>query len=354
MKKNTIRLFAAFLAASFFGGAAFCADAPAAPAVLAAASGYHLIKKIPLADDGFWDYLSIDGAARRLYISRGNRVTVVDIDSYTVAGEVTGLSGVHGAAIAPEFSRGFISNGKTNTVTIFDTASLKTLGEVKAGEGPDSIIYDPASRRVFGFNGKSKDATVIDASSGNVVGTVALAGRPEFAASDGKGRVYVNLEDKSSVAVIDSLTLGVTAQWSLSPCEEPSGMAIDALNMRLFVGCSNKMMAIVNAAPGVVISTMPIGDRVDANTFDPWTGFAFSSNGDGTLTVVHEDSPDKFTVAENVVTQKGTRTMALDLVTHRAFLMAASYGPAPAPSPEHPRSKPQILPGTVALLVFGQ
>jgi len=351
MKNNIVRLFAAFLAASFLGGAAFCADSPGAAA---AASGYHLIKKIPLADDGFWDYLSVDGAARRLYISRGNRVTVVDIDSYTVAGEVTGLSGVHGAAIAPELGRGFISNGRSNTVTVFDTASLKTLGEAKTGEGPDSIIYDPASRRVFAFNGKSKNATVIEASSDNVVGTVALDGRPEFAASDANGRVYVNLEDKSAVAVIDSLTLAVTAQWSLSPCEEPSGMAIDALNMRLFVGCSNKMMAVVNAATGVVITTMPIGDHVDANTFDPKTGFAFSSNGDGTLTVVHEDSPDKYSVAENVVTQKGARTMALDPVTHRVFLMAASYGPAPAPTEEHPHPRPQVLPGTVTLLVFGQ
>ena len=354
MKSHFSRLALVFLTALSLGGAAFCDEPGKELPAQAGPSGYHLIKKVPLADDGFWDYLSVDSAARRLYVSRGNRVTVVDMDSYAVTGEVKDTAGVHGAAIAPELGRGFTSNGKSNTVTIFDTASLKPLGEVKTGQGPDCIIYDPASSRAFAFDGKSKEATAIDASSGAVAGTVALAGRPEFATSDGKGRVYVNLEDKSQVAVIDSLALSVTAQWSLSPCEEPSGMAIDAAHMRLFIGCSNKMMAIVDAGTGVVISTMPIGDHVDANTFDPGTGYAFSSNGDGTLTVVHEDSPDKFSVVDNVVTQKGARTMALDPKTHNVFLMAASYGPTPAPTAEHPHSRPPVLPGSVVLLVFGR
>lgn len=319
-----------------------------------AGQGYRIIKQVPLADEGGWDYLSIDGAARRLYVPRGNRVTVVEIDSYTVVGELPGTAGVHGVAIAPEFGRGFTSNGKSGASTMFDPATLKPLATIKTGDGPDSIIYDPASRRVFTFNGHSSDATAIDVSSGAAVGTVPLGGRPEFAAADGKGRVYVNLEDKSAVAVIDSLTLSVTAQWNLSPCVEPSGMAMDTANRRLFIGCANKMMAVVNADNGVVISTLPIGGRVDANAFDPATGFAFSSNGEGTLTVVHEDSPDSFSVSADVPTLRGARTMALDPVTHRVFLMAANYGPAPAPTPENPHARPPMLPGTVRLLVLGR
>lgn len=353
MNDRGIGFISAVLAACMFSGAAYCAetqkDMPVKPG-----SGYHLLRKISLADEGSWDCLTLDGAARRLYVPRGNRVTVIDIDSYTVTGEILKTDGVHDVAIAPEAGRGFTSNGKSDTVTIFETATLKPVGEVKTGRNPDIIMYDPASGRVFAFNGKSDDATVIQVASGAAVGTVALGGRPEFAAADGKGKVYVNLEDKSAVAVIDSLALGVTAQWSLAPCEEPSGMALDTARQRLFIGCSNKMMAVMDAASGVLISTLPIGERVDSNAFDPATGFAFSSNGDGTLTVAREDSPGKFSVVEQVATQRGARTMALDSVTHRVFLIAAEYGPAPAPTAEHAHPRPPVIPGTVAILVFGR
>ena len=353
MKSLMIRLISVLVTALFLGSAAFCAG-PSKNITAKTGSGYHLLKKIALADEGFWDYLTVDSAARRLYISRGNRVTVLDIDSYTVTGEIPDTAGVHGAAIAPELGHGFTSNGRADTVTIFNTTSLKPIGNAKTGQNPDAIIYDPASHRVFAFNGKSRDVTVIDAYNGAVAATITLTGRPEFAAADGKGRVYVNIEDKSAVAVLDSLALGATAQWSLAPCEGPSGMAMDTADKRLFVGCSNKMMAIVDAGTGVVISTMPIGGHVDANAFDPETGFVFSSNGDGTLTVVHEDSPDKFSLVENVATQNGARTMALDTKTHRIFLVTASFGPAPAPTEEHPHARPPVLPGTVTLLVFGR
>jgi len=346
--KNSYKLAAVLLGALAVLPAGLRAGQEAAAPV----KGYRLVRTIPLPGEGSWDYLTADSAARRLYVTRGSTVEVVDMDSFTIVGELDGTNGVHGVAIAPEFGRAFTSNGRAGTVGIFDTASLRSLGETKAGKGPDAILYDPASRSVFAFNGRDNSATVVDAASGAVKATIALGGRPESAAADGKGRVYLNLEDKSAVAVIDSLVLAVTAQWTLSPCEEPSGMAIDAANSRLFIGCSNKMMAVMDAGSGVVVSTVPIGAHVDANAFDPATALAFSSNGDGTLTVVHEDSPAGFTVRENVVTQNGARTMALDLKTHRVFLITADYGPAPAPTPEHPRTRPQVLPGTIRVLVM--
>ncbi len=298
-------------------------------------ASYHLIKKIALGGAG-WDYLTLDSAARRLYISRANRVIVLDVDTGVVVGEIPDTRGVHGIAIAPEVNRGFTSNGRSSTVTIFDLKTLRVLGQVKTGGNPDAIVYDPVSRRVFTFNGTSADATAIEAASGAVAGSIALGGRPEFAAADGSGRIYVNLEDKSAVVVLDSREVAVKSRWPLAPCEEPSGMAIDKEHRRLFIGCSNRMMAVMDAANGRVLATLPIGGGVDANAFDPGTGLAFSSNGEGTLTVVREDSPQKFTVLENVVTQRGARTMALDLKTHNVFLATAQFGPPPAPTPERP------------------
>ena len=317
------------------------------------AASYHLIKKAVLGGEGGWDYLICDSTARRVYISRGTHVVVVDADSYAVVGDIPATEGVHGIALAPELHRGFTSNGRSNTVTIFDLETLKTLSTAPVGNGPDAILYDPASKRVFTFNGHGDDATALDAKTGAMAGTLALGGKPEFAASDGQGHIYNNLEDKSEVVQIDSRQLTVTARWPLAPCEEPSGMAMDIAHARLFIGCHNHMMAVMDARTGKVVATPPIGAGVDANAFDPGTQLALSSNGEGTLTVVHEDSPENFTVAANVPTQRGARTMAIDLKKHNIFLVTAEFGPLPAPTPDHPHPRPTALPGSFTLLVFG-
>jgi DNA-binding beta-propeller fold protein YncE len=317
-------------------------------------SGYHVTKKVKVGGEGFWDYLNVDSDARRLYISRGTHVMVLDADSLESVGDIPDTQGVHGIALAPELGRGFTSNGRANSVTIFDLKTLKALGEVKTGQNPDAIIYDPASRRVFTFNGRSGDSTAIDAASGTVARTIALDGRPEFAVADGKGHVYANLEDKSMVVAIDSQKLTVESRWSLAPGEEPSGMAMDRDHRRLYSGCHNKMMAVMDADNGKVVATPSIGEGVDANAFDPGTSLAFSSNGDGTLTVVHQDSPDKYTVLDNVPTQRGARTMALDLKTHNVYLVAAEFGPRPTPTADQPRPRPSIVPGSFTVLVVGR
>jgi DNA-binding beta-propeller fold protein YncE len=279
---------------------------------------------------------------------------VLDADAGTLVGELPDTPGVHGVALAPELGRGFTSNGRGATVTIFDLKSLRALGQAKTGTNPDAIVYDPASKRVFTFNGGSADATAIDAASGAVAGTIALNGRPEFAVADGAGRIYVNLEDKSKLLALDSRRPAVVSRWPLAPCEEPSGLAMDVRHQRLFIGCANQLMAVADALSGRIITTLPIGRGVDANAFDPETSLAFSSNGDGTLTVVREESPDKFTVVENVATQRGARTMALDPKTHNIFLVTAEFGPLPAPTPENPRPRPAIVPGSFVVLVFGR
>lgn len=318
-----------------------------------ASADYHLLKKVVLGGEGFWDYLTVDVPNRHVYISHGTHVMVVDADTFTVVGDIPDTKGVHGIAIADDLGRGFTSNGGANSVTIFDLKSFKVLGTVATGQNPDAIVYDPASHRVFTMNGRSGDSTVIDGATGTVAGTISLGGRPEFAAADGAGHVYANLEDKSMVVAIDSNSLKILNTWPLAPGESPSGMAIDIANRRLFSGCHNKMMAIMDADTGKVIATPAIGQGVDANAFDPGTGLAFSSNGEGTLTVVHEDSPDKFTVVGNVSTQRGARTMALDARTHNIYLVTAEFGPAPAPTPGQRFSRPSVVPNTFTLLVFG-
>src|SRR5579872_7210145 len=323
------------------------------PGVPARAAGqYHLIKKVVLGGEGSWDYLTCDSAAHRLFISRGTHVMVVDTETYKVVGDIPGTNGVHGIALAPSLGRGFTSDGRSSNVTLFNLKTLKVSGQVKTtGEDPDAILYDPASRRVFTFNGDSGNSTAISAASGTVAGTIDLGGSPEFAVADGAGHIYNNLEDKNMVDEIDSKTLAVEQRWPLAPCESPSGIAMDVTHRRLFIGCHNRMMAIMDADTGKVITTVPIGPGVDANRFDPGTGLAFSSNGgDGTLTVVHEDSPEKFTVVDNVTTQRGARTMTLDEKTHRVYLATAEFGPLePAKSGER-RHRPTMKPGTFTLL----
>jgi DNA-binding beta-propeller fold protein YncE len=320
-----------------------------------APSGYHFIKKIPVGGEGYWDYITIDSPTRRLFISRGTKVMVLDVDSGKSVGEIPDTEGVHAIALAPEFNRGFTSNGRAGTVTIFNLKTLETIGKVQAGTNPDAIVFDPASKRVFALNGRSKDSTAIDAATGKVAGTIALDGKPEFGVADGAGHIYANLEDKSEMLQIDAQKLTVTARWPLAPCQEPSGLAIDAPHRRLFAGCDNKMMAVVDADSGKVIATPPIGEGVDADAFDPGTGFAFASNGrSATLTVVHEDSAEKFSVVEDVPTQRGARTMALDPKTHEVFLVTADFNPPPAPTPENPRPRPTMVPNTFVVLVFGR
>jgi len=298
--------------------ALFAAPAPS--------GGYSVTKKIPIAGTGSWDYLSVDEAARRLYVSHGTQVEVVDIDSLTVVGSVPKTPGVHGIAIAPELGRGFVSNGQASTVTIFDLKTLKPIADVPTGQKPDAIIYDPATSRVFAFNGGSNSATAIDAATGKVAGTVNLDGGPEFAAADGKGVVFDNLEEESLVLKINSRDLKVEQRWPTAPCSSPSSMAMDRANRRLFVGCRSKVMAVLDADSGKVITTLPIGDHVDATAFDPETKLIFNSNGEGTITVIHQDSPDKYSIVETVKTAPRAKTMALDPKTHRLFLSTAENG----------------------------
>src|SRR5689334_9850193 len=317
----------------------------AAVAVAAAGPGYHVIKTYKLGGEGGWDYLTVDASTRRFYISRGTHVIVLDLDSGKNVGDIPDTPGVHGIALAPDLGRGFTSNGREGTVTIFDINTLKPIGEkVKVGENPDAILYDPATKRVFTFNGHSQDATAIDAASGKVLGTIKLDGKPEFAASDAKGTVFVNIEDKSELVAIDPTKLEVKAKWPLAPCTEPSGLAIDRKNRRLFVGCDNKMMAVVDADSGKVLATPAIGEGVDATAFDPETGLAFASCGEGELTVVKEESADKFSVAENVPTQPRARTMALDTKTHNVFTVTAKFGETPAATADNPHPRPPMIP----------
>jgi DNA-binding beta-propeller fold protein YncE len=321
---------------------------------IAAASGYHVVQTWKVGGDGGWDYLKIDSQARRLYISRATRVLVIDADSGKSVGEIPDTPGVHGIALAPEFSKGFTSNGRENTVNVFDLTTLKVLNKIKVGARPDAIIYDPATKRVFTFNAGSQDATAIDAAKGEVVGSIPLGGKPEFAASDSKGTVFVNLEDKNQLFALDPDKLTVKQRWDLPGCEEPSGLAMDQKNRRLFVGCGNKKMPIVDADSGKILTTLPIGDGVDATAFDDATGLAFASCGEGVLTVVREESPDKFTVVENVPTQKGARTMALDSKTHNAYTVTAKFGPPPAPTADQPHPRPSQIPDTFVVLVVGK
>lgn len=336
-----------------FASAALSIMIAAMAAAQAAPGGYHVARSIALGGEGGWDYLTVDPAAHRLYVSHATRVQVIETDTSAVVGEIPGTEGVHGIALAPELGRGFTSNGRAGTVTVFDLKTLAVLDTVKVtGENPDAIAYEPTTRRVFTFNGRGSNATAIDAATAKVVGTLPLGGKPEFAVADGKGRMYVNIEDKGALVAFDAAALTVTATWPLAPCEEPSGLAIDREHRRLFAGCGNKLMAVVDGDSGRVLATLPIGAGVDANAFDPGTGFAFASNGEGTLTVVHEDAPEKFTLVGNVTTKRGARTMALDTTTHRIYLATAQFGPPPSPTAERPRPRPSIVAGTFEILVL--
>jgi YVTN family beta-propeller protein len=325
-----------------------------AAAPQAGPSGYHLLKKIKLGGDGFWDYLAFDSPTRRLFISRQTKVIVLDVNSEKVLGEIPDTTGVHGIALAQDRGNGFTSNGGIGTVSIFDLKTLQVIGHAQAGMNPDAIVYDPATKRVFAMNGRSGDITSIDAVTGSVAATIPVGGKLEFAVSDGAGHIYVNVENKGEEVQIDSKNLVVLAHWPLDPCKDPTGLAIDAKNHRLFAGCANKMMAVMDADSGKIITTLPIGAGVDATAFDPGTGFAFASCGSGVLTVVHEDSPDKFTVVEDVPTQQGARTMALDPKTHEVYLVTAEFAPPNPADAEIPRPRPVMVPGSFTVLILGR
>jgi outer membrane protein assembly factor BamB len=342
---NTVVVLAVAAAILACGGAV--KHALAAPS--AGPSGYHVIKSIAIPGDTGWDYLAVDSEARRVYVSRGTHVVVLDADSYEIVGDIPDTQGVHGIALARDLGRGFVSDGRANTATIFDLKTLKTLGTVNTGKNPDAIVYDGVSKRVFTLNGASKDATAINAADGTVLGTLPLGGKPEFAVADGKGNIYVNIEDTSELVAFDAAQLKVLHRWPLKPGEGPSGLAMDLQHRRLFSGCDGKMMPVTDADSGKIVATVTIGDGVDATAFDPGTQLALSSNGEGTLTVVHEDSPDKYSVLENVPTKKSARTMGLDLKTHNVFLPAADFD---APAAGERRGK--MKPGSFVLLVVGK
>ncbi len=314
-----------------------------------AATGYHVIQIYPIGGTGGWDYLTMDNAAHRLYVAHDTRAVVIDPASGKVVGEVADTQGIHGVAIVPTLKRGVTSHGKAGTATVFDLRSLKPLGQVKTGEKPDAILFDPATGYAFAFNGNGKSATVIDPDKISAVKTFDLGGSPEFGVSDGQGTIYVNLEDENSIAVIDARAMAVKAKWPLPGCEAPTGLALDKKTHRLFSGCHSKVMDVLNAENGKLVASLPIGAGVDAVAFDPGTQLAFSSNGDGTLTVVHEDSADKFSVADNVPTMRGARTMALDPESHKVYLVTAKFASATS---EH--AKPVVIPDSLMLLVVGK
>ena len=292
---------------------------------VASGADYKVVKTWKLGGDGGWDYLTADSAGHRLFIARATRVMVIDTESGKQVSEIPETAGVHGVALALDIGRGFTSNGREDTVSAFDLKSLAVEKKIKVGSGPDAILYDPFSKRVFTFNGKGHDTTAVDASKGEVVGKIELGGKPEFAATDEKGTVFVNIEDTSELLALDPQKLTVKSRWKLADCEEPTGLAIDRKNRRLFAGCGgNKKMAVIDADNGKAVASLVIGDGCDATGFDADRGLAFASAGDGTITVIEEDSGDKFSVAQMVTTQKGARTMALDAKTHQLFTVTAN------------------------------
>jgi DNA-binding beta-propeller fold protein YncE len=317
-----------------------------------AAEGYKVLNKIKIGGTGGWDYVALDNTNRRLYASHGTSVEVVDPDAGKVVGTIPQLHGVHGIAIAPELNKGFISNGQSNSVTVFDLKTLAKLGEPATGQNPDSICYEPKTQRVFTFNGRSNDSTAINAKNNEIVATFPLDGKPEFCAVDGTGKIYANLEDKSEVIEIDAAKPAVTRRVSLAPAEGPSGLAIDVKNKKLFSVCDNKMMAVTDIATMKVIATPAIGTGPDAAGFDPGTGLAFSSNGDGTLTIVKLVN-GKYEAADTVTTERGARTMTVDPKLHRVYLLAAEYGPAPE-AKEGKKGRPPVLPDSFHVLVVGK
>lgn len=330
MKRIVIPFFAAFIFVALPG----------------LAQQYKVTDKAKLGGEGGWDYLTFDKDGQRLFITRGSHIMVVDTGTLKTTGDIPDQSGLHGVALVPSLNRGFASNGGDDSVTIFDLKTLKVLDKVKVGTRPDAIIYDPFTRRVFTFNAKSQDSTALDAATGKVVGSIPLGGKPETPATDGNGKMYVNIEDKGEIVKFDPAKLTVLNRWPVAGCTEPSALAYDVGHQRLFAGCE-KLMAVVDASSGRLVTTVPIGEGVDAGGFNPRTQEVFMSCGNGTLSVIHEDSPDKYSVKQTVETQRGARTMALDESTNTVYTVTAEFDPTPPPAGQ----RRKMIPDTFTLIV---
>jgi YVTN family beta-propeller protein len=319
-----------------------------------AQTSYQIDHKIHIDGNGGWDYITADEQGSRLYVSHGNETNVVDLKTNTLIGTVPDTKGVHGITLAKDLDKGFISDGRDTSVTVIDLKTLKFIAKIKVtGNNPDAILYDPFSHKVFTFNGRSSNSTVIDAKTNKVVGTIKLSGKPEFAVTDLKGEIFVNIEDKSMISAINVNTMEVEHTWSITPGESPSGLAIDVKNKRLFAVCENKMMVVVDYETGKIVTTLKIGEGVDGVAFDSELNRAYSSNGEGTVTVVQEKDANTFSVLETVPTQKGARTITVNSKTHKLYLPTAEYNVAPAATTENPRPRATIKPGTFTVLEIG-
>ncbi|CAN5608399.1 hypothetical protein BH10BAC4_BH10BAC4_14070 [soil metagenome] len=319
------------------------------------AQTFHLVKKTVIGGEGGWDYLSVDHETRRLYVSHSTQVEVLNADTHEKIGVIPGLQGVHGVIAVSKTGRGITTNGRSNTATIFDLKTLKPIIELPTGKNPDALLYDKFSERVFIFNHSDVTATAIDIAEGKVVGTIDLGGTAlEAGVSDESGTIFVNLEESNEIVAFDATTLVIKNKWKISPCEEPTGLAIDQKSKRLFSVCHSGVMMVIDSEKGNIIAEIPIGKRVDGVVFDPTTKMAFSSNGEGTITVVEEVSPNKFKVFETIKTEPGARTIALDPKTHHVFVSTAQYGETPQATAEIPNPRPKIVPGTFMVLEYGK
>ncbi len=345
--------FASLAAASI--GAFPAAGRTQTPPPVPSAPGYHLEAKWKPGGDGGWDDLTMDSQAQRLYVARTGSLQIIDTERGTLIHALPGLDGGHGVALAPELNRGFVTSGRSGTVVVFDFTSLRSFGDpIAVGQKPGAVAYEPLTRHAFVFNGESNNASVIDAATSSVVATIPLDGTPEFCVSDGRGMLFVNLEDKNEILAVDARKNAVVHRWPLAPGTEPTGLALDPIKHRLFAGCRNGLMIVLDAPSGQCLAQLSIGKGVDACAFDPGTGLAFASCGDGTLTVAQEDpaKPGEYRVVETVKTQRGARTMALDPLTHAVYLAAADFEAVPAsPAGEAPQ-RPKIIPGSFVLLKF--
>jgi DNA-binding beta-propeller fold protein YncE len=326
-----------------------------ATGIAGAAGNYAVKQQFPIGGPGGWDYLTVDSAANRLFISRADRVLVVSTLDGSLLGTIAHTEGVHGIALAPDLGKGFISNGRADSVTEFDLGTLATVATIAVpGHNPDAILYDKFSGRVFTFNGRSQDISVIDAVKGSIVATIPAGGKPEFAQADGAGHVFFNIEDTAQISEIDAPAAKRIGTWSLPKCEEPTGLAFDVAHKRLFSTCGNRTLVVTDAASGRHVASIPIGNGPDGAAFDATRGLLFSSNGeDGTLTVIHEDDPDHYSILDTVATQKSARTLELDAKTHLIYSVAAEFGPAPAATPDQPHPRPAVLEGSFKVLVIG-
>jgi YVTN family beta-propeller protein len=340
MPKTCLRLFAGLIAF-------WCATA-------VAQETYKFLNEIPIGGEGGWDILTIDSAAKRLYLSHATKVVVVDLSKNTVVGEITDTPGVHGFVPVPELQRGFSSNGKESKSSVVDLKTLSTISKIDTGESPDALVYDSKHGEVYIFNHRGNSVSVIDGKTSKVIATISLGGGPEFAVVDpAADRVYCNIEDKSEVVAIDTAKHEVVAHWPIAPGEEPSGIALDARHHRIFSGCHNKMMTMLDTETGKVVTTVPICAGTDGAAFDDATQLAFASCGDGTTTIAKEETPEKLTVIQTLKTERGARTMAIDPKTHWIYLPSAQFQPAPSPSPGASPARPTIVPNTLKLLVYG-